>query len=136
MNVNAAGYGVAPIDTGVVTASGGSPWALIGIIQLGGNKRGALLQFTQTGGSLTHLKFTRTAIAGGTHLDWLVDTDLNTVDYDVIDVISNPAGTPPNIYQLASGNLSQVKLDKLEGVQEIAIWTQGAGSLRVQGTAY
>lgn len=113
-------------------------WTLIGIILLGGNKNAMLLQLTKTGSAsaLTNLKLTRTAISAGAHIDWLVDTDLNVVSDEMLDAIISPAGSPPNLYLMAVGSVGQIKLDRLQGVQEIGIYAKGNGSLQVQGSAF
>ena len=124
-------YGAATLDSGPVNvATGGGTWTLIGKILLGGVRKGALLQFTATIAALTHLKLTRAAVANGTHVDWIVDTAFGTATTELLSATSG--------LSTLSGATGIVKLDKLEGVQEIGVYAQSGGSavLEVSGTAF
>ncbi len=139
-NLNAQGYGASPIDTGATTINTTSAWVQVGgaPITMGGGKTGALLTIiTGSAGAIAHLKLTRTESIGGTHVDWLVDTDFNTATDEMIDCITG--STPPNIYQLALSSRGQVKLAELRGVGEIGIWAKKATAdvtLQVLGTMF
>jgi hypothetical protein len=128
MNLNAQGYGTVAVDTGATTINDASNWIQVGgaPIVLGGGKLAALLTLIcGAGGALAHFKLTRADTIGGTHVDWLVDADLNTATDEMLDC-TVPGVSPPNIYQLAAGSKGQIKLEKLQGVAEIGVWAKKA----------
>jgi len=133
--INCEGYGPSPLDTGVVAINSTS-WVQIGILQLGGWKRGGLLTLmVGSGGALGHFKLTRASAIGGLHVDWLVDTDFNT-STDELQDCRVPGSSPPNIYQLVTNGIGQMKLGKCLAVAEIGIWAKAASTnttLRVTG---
>jgi hypothetical protein len=134
--LNAAIYGAAPIDTGSVAIPGTGTWTSLGTISLGGGKRGVALLLSNLGANaFTGVKITRAVTAGGTHKDWLVNTDFNTATEELLDVVTG--SSPPNIHTLASGATGEIKFDKMEGTQELAVWVMAASatSASVVGTA-
>ncbi len=75
-------------------------------------------------GPLTGFKITRTAKVGGTHKDYLVDTDLNTPTSILKFATSN-------IYTLATGSTFQITLD-LAGAHEYKFYGKAGNATTIQ----
>jgi len=116
------------IATDTITVNDASDWIAIGTILLGGTKdRGLLTLNVGSGGALAHFKLTRADNVGGTHVDWMVDTDFNVATDEMIDCVV--AGqSPPNIYELAASGTGQIKLDRCLAIGEVGIWAKKAST--------
>ncbi len=126
--LNCLGNSASTFDTGVVTIDSTSKWIQVGVITLGGGKDAGLLTLNVgSGGALGHFKLTRADAIGGTHIDWMVDSDFNTPTEDMPSCIV-PNTSPANIYQLSGNGTGQIKLAKCLAIGEVGIWAKAAST--------
>lgn len=149
--IDATIYGVGTFDTD--TAPGGTlggtlvnsnaAFICVAVIRIGGDRQGLHMMFingTGTGAALTHLKLTRSSVDGGHALgtpqikDWKVDAGLNPAAGVDNEITSSSSG----LSTLGANLMGDLKLDRLQGIQEIGVWAECASStnLRVVGSVF
>jgi uncharacterized protein YqfA (UPF0365 family) len=133
------GPGVQSFDTGSVAIVGATgTWQLVALLQLGGNKQGLVLDLLNAAGAaLANLKLSRSGAVGGhaanAQVDFATGAAINTAGNDVA------SAWPASISTLGAGVNGSIRLQSLQGVQEIGVWVQVATSstanLQVRGAA-
>ena len=109
-----------------VAVPGTSTLTQLYLFQLGGRKSGGLLTLTNTGANaLTGLQLTRAATPGGTHVPWIVGSAFGTTTNELTSVTSG-------INTLGSSAVGQVKLNFLEGTEEIGVWAEASTATTLQ----
>jgi hypothetical protein len=137
MTINLGRANAITFDSGNVDITDTGTYDLIAILECGGICRGLLLDVqVGSGGALGGFKLTRASIIGGTHRDWLVDTDFNAATAEITSIVTT-AGGWPNLHQLGANQAALIKLDRQDGVGELGIWAKAASTpttVRLTGT--
>lgn len=119
-------------STGSVAVAGTGSYVSLGIFQLGGGKRGGILALTIGTNAITGLQLTRSAtpsnVLGTTpiHVVAFSGSGFDTPAGILLDTVPSSA-----IATLSASGVGQIKLDKLEGIQEIELWAKASTATTV-----